>query len=91
MKLDEILSYIIEETDKELPFDKKESMMQMKFCELHNLHFSVGLWIRNHFFLSESLVCEEFQKLGVVCDDDLSTMIVQLYYLHLKSKNTPKS
>ena len=85
MKLRELLTYIIDEIDKELSEDQKEAIAQMDFYEMHSLHFSLGLCIRNRFFLKGSFVHSEFHKIGVVCDDDLSTMIVQLYYLHLKS------
>lgn len=54
-----------------------------------DLHFSIGLWIRNNWIYAkrDTLLVEEFNKLGVFSPDDISSMI--LVSLHRKLNNKP--
>ena len=56
--------------------------------DLYLYHFGLGLWIRNNLlFNSESNLYDLFFESGVRCADDMSDIIIRMFYCHVKNIN----
>jgi len=57
-----------------------------EYSELDQYHFGFGTWIRNHLLVSESELYKVFVQGGVSGKDEMSSLILKLFYLHLNTK-----
>lgn len=51
--------------------------------EMDSFHFSFGLFIRNNLLISGSSLYDAFINAGINHKDDMSLMIIKLFYKHL--------
>ena len=67
--------------DKILDSESIKKITSMKEDEIFNLHFSLGMWIRNNWGLWEgSELSKWFNSLGIYHPDDMSGIILQSYW-----------
>lgn len=60
--------------------------LSMKFEDLCEYHFTLGVWIRNNLVKRGSRLEKMFIKGGVDGADDMSRLIIELFYIYQKSK-----
>ena len=56
------------------------------FSELSKYHFGFCTWIRNQFLLNENTLRQRFLACGVMNEDDMSLLFIQLFYIYLHEK-----
>lgn len=66
-------------------------LAQCDFLNLYKYHFGYGLWIRNNFLYKKTNVLNFFNNIGITDIDDISTLIIQLLYIELRSETKNKS
>lgn len=81
---------IFEETEKSFPGLKEmlgeERLNEFINCEYDQLseyHFGLGTFIRNNLLTEDSSVYKLFLKSGVTSLDDMSDLIIKLFYISL--------
>lgn len=72
-----IESYFNEKTLKEF--------VTCEYYDLYLYHYSLGVWIRNNLLNKGNLLIL-FQSSGIEQKDDMSSIIIKLFYLHIKTK-----
>ena len=74
-------------------FDTKSFIrfIQMDYCKLSQYHFSLGLWIRNHLLQDNSQLYRAFRENGIMDKDDMSMLIIQLFYLYIRAKHKARN
>lgn len=72
----------IEEQFKE---DALEEFIKCNYCDLYNYHFGLGMWIRNNLLTEESRLFNAFEANGIIQLDDISMLLIELFYLHVKN------
>lgn len=65
--------------------DNLAAFIECDYCDLCNYHFSLGLWIRNNLLTENSQLLKAFEENGIIRLDDISTLIIELFYLHMKN------
>lgn len=63
-----------------------EEFCTCPFAELHRYHWSLGLWVRNAFLLPGQPLQQALVTCGIHESDDISALIVRLFYLYEKEK-----
>ena len=58
--------------------------------ELYVYHFGFGTWIRNTI-LKDSSLYHAFRARGISQADDMSTLLIQLFYIYLKENKQKAS
>lgn len=86
MKLFKEIKKCLKNLDKNMGMEAKQSLMEMKFSDLYWCHFGLGLALRNNLLTEDSPLFIQFRKNGVDHPDDMSAVLVELYYLYLKNK-----
>ena len=61
--------------------------MDTDYSNLSGYHFGLGTWIRNHILAENSNLLHLFLCVGINQKDDMSALIIQLFYIDKKSKN----
>ena len=56
------------------------------YSDLDRYHWGPGTWIRENFLGQDTTLYEMFLKQGVFSKDDMSSLILQLFYLYLKGR-----
>lgn len=86
-----------EETDKafiqiENLFTKDElkEFMVCKYCEIGKYHFGLGTWIRNNILNANDCLYEMLLNKGMAEKDDMSALMISLFYIYIHSKYKPK-
>lgn len=51
---------------------------------LADFHFSIGIWIRNNLLIDNEELYNIFVQYGIENMDDMSALIIQLYWKYLK-------
>lgn len=81
--------------DLEESFVELKNMLHPKFVEKYKngeikpgeLHFGLGLWMRNNWGLwAGERLAEYFHTLGIRHPDDMSSIILESFHLHLNEK-----
>lgn len=73
--------YIEESCNKEL----LDRFCACKYSELHNYHWTLGLWLRNTL-LNEPTLIQAFMAHEITEKDDMSALIIRLFYIYEKRK-----
>jgi hypothetical protein len=81
------LAAALVELDHMLPQELRDEMRRDPDPRLIKYHFSLGLWIRNEWGLwSGSHLAAHLQELGLFHPDDMSVLILESYWLHLRGQ-----
>ena len=67
----------------------EETLLNFLSCDyrcLNRYHFGLGLWIRNNLLAGESRLKELFATAGVDTSDDISALVIRLFYIYEKNK-----
>lgn len=60
-------------------------LLNEKYTDLNNFHFSIGSWIRNNILRDDSEILNYFNSAGISDKDDMSALIIRLFYIHEKT------
>ena len=73
-------------------FSAKElkKFLRCNYEELYVYHFGFGTWIRNTI-LKDSSLYHAFLACGISQADDMSALIIQLFYIYLKENKQKAS
>lgn len=80
--------------NKELSNEDKQAVVELD--DLSNLHFNLGVWIRNNYLYQLSFdkrmdLRKEFGVDNIFCHtDSLSSTIIEAYHDYLKNQDTNK-
>ncbi|HAW52255.1 MAG TPA: hypothetical protein DCX54_08010 [Flavobacteriales bacterium] len=75
------------ELRKMLPQDVQTKMKNGTEQEMIEYHFSLGMWMRNHWGLwQKSRLAKYFHGIGVQHPDDMSGIIIKSFWRHLNNK-----
>ncbi len=84
---------LLEEIKKTLPImEQSLSLKEMnqfssgKYEELICYHYGWGMWIRNELLKNSTVLYHEFCRAGILNRDDMSDLLIKLFYLYLKEK-----
>lgn len=84
---------LCDEIEKSFPIIEKhclpEDLYEFEHCNyafLSNYHFGLGLWIRNNLLNENSRLCQLFIKSNIHHKDDMSSLIIRLFYIYLQNK-----
>lgn len=81
---------IIEEVFPEIEkrFDKQAlgKFISCDYKDLTGYHFGLGLWIRNHLLAKNNELKSLFVTGGVTSNDDISALIIRLFYIYERNK-----
>lgn len=69
-------------------FDQKslEEFRNSSYDELCFYHLTLGLWVRNHLLYRESPLYNVFTNAGVHQKDDMSSLMIRLFYIYMNTK-----
>ena len=69
-------------------FDENDSeeLIDCGYSGLAIYHFGLGTWIRNHLLKESDRLYLLFVAGGISHKDDMSTLIVELFYLYMRTK-----
>ncbi len=56
------------------------------YKNLQDYHFSLGVFIRNNILKNDTYLYQLFNKCGIGELDDMSLMIIRMFYIFLNSK-----
>lgn len=81
--------------DEMISEEQKAKIAEMQ--DIHILHFSLGMWIRNHWIYSQSIeafkaLMKQFVngELSFMSPDDASSIILEAYQEHLRKKKSSR-
>ena len=87
------MSLLISEIEKsfsrlEKLFSAEElsEFLRCPYEELALYHFGLGFWVRNNLLLPKSALFSLFQLHNVSSADEMSALIIRLFYLHLQGR-----
>jgi hypothetical protein len=67
-----------------------KSFLNLEYDDLNQCHFSpLGLWVRNHLLKSSGALYQLFHRAGIVQKDDMSDLVIRLFYIRLRLKHKP--
>lgn len=64
--------------------------LECPYNDLSRYHFSLGMWIRNQLLQQGNLLMA-FRNGGIIQKDDMSILILQLFYVYIRTKQIPLS
>lgn len=67
--------------------DALEEFIKCNYCDLYNYHFGLGMWIRNNLLTEDSGLLRAFEANAIIQLDDISMLLIELFYLHISYKN----
>ena len=86
---------LLDDIKKEFPsIEEKlseETIQQLIECDYDNLHlyhFGLGMWIRNNLLTDKSRLFMFFRLNGIDSLDDMSMLMIQLFYFYMRDKYT---
>lgn len=71
----------------------KKSLKEFLECDYENLyfyHFGFGTWIRNELLQENQPLYHAFLSCGISQKDDMSFLMIRLFYVYLKPKYNQK-
>lgn len=72
--------------EKQLTKAEIEEFINCDYNDLILYHISIGRWIRNRILKENSTIYKLFKMNGAANKDDMSQLIIKLFYIHLKNK-----
>ncbi len=86
MKIIKLITDLFPKIEKELSNVFIFELISCDFSFLHRFHFSLGLLIRNKYIGCNIVLFNEFVKIGIIHEDDMSAFIIELFYIYCKEK-----
>lgn len=89
MQLFKIIEDALSQIEKQI--NDKESILLFINCKYNDLnlyHFGLGTWIRNNLLQTNSQLYNLFLKAGINSKDDMSLLIINLFYIYLNLSYT---
>ena len=86
MKICEEIEKVFKEIEKQL---SKNDLQRFVNCDYENIclyHHTLGGWIRKEFLDADSDLNALFMRGGIAQKDDMSMLIIELFYIYIKSK-----
>ncbi len=86
MKICGEIEKVFKEIEKQL---SKKDLQRFINCDYENIclyHHTIGGWIRKEFLGAESRLYGLFVQGGIAEKDDMSMLIIELFYIYIKSK-----
>lgn len=77
------ISGIFPEIEKACPHELLNDFMNTPYHQMDRFHFGLGQWIRQQYLKPCDPLFQQFQCCGVMLEDDMSSLILQLFYIHL--------
>ena len=68
-----------------------KQFINAKYEDLYLYHFGFGTWIRNHLLDDNSSLYQCFLDYGFSQKDAMSSLMIQLFYIHMKSHTKQKN
>ena len=86
MKLYKQIKKSFSEIEKLFDEQTLNNLAACDYSDLWRYHFELGIRIRNHLLQTDSPLFQALSESGIHSKDDMSALIIQLFYLHLKIK-----
>lgn len=67
-----------------------KEFLACSYSELTRWHFGFGSWIRNNILLENSPLYKLFNEVGITQKDDMSSIIIKLFYIYKKYDSIEK-
>ena len=83
MKPFALLKHAFLEIKNYLSAEQVQAFFDCPFSQLHQYHFGLGLWVRNHLLRDRDPLYQWLYRCGVTATDEMSTLLLQWFYLHL--------
>jgi len=87
MKFNELFMSALSDIEDLFDSESLNEFKKHKYNDLSNYHFTLGLHIRNEILTVNSDLYNVFIKSGVVQKDELSSLLIELFYFYIKSKS----
>ena len=84
------LGKAIEQLEEFYTHTDLSEFLNADYYDLYKFHFSIGLTIRNYLLKEDSVLYSLLKSAGIIQRDDMSSLILQLFYISLKSKDKSK-
>lgn len=66
-----------------------EEFLNTSYANLADYHFGLGLWLRNNPLDKGQPLFNHLRRLGIDNKDDMSALIIRLFYLYMHAKQSP--
>ena len=86
MLFTEVLQNSLVELEKIIPIPLQRQFISKSYSLITQYHFSIGMLIRNNFLNDDTPLYSLFKKSGIDNPDDMSDLILHLFYIHLRTK-----
>ncbi|MBP3434707.1 MAG: hypothetical protein J6K62_00025 [Clostridia bacterium] len=90
MNLKEEIVKAVQLLDETLSREQKEAFMNQKYDDIYTNHFGLGMWIRNHMLQPDSSLYKVLNSVGMHQTDDMSDLLLRLFYIHLHTKKATR-
>ena len=81
---------VLPEIDRFLTGPERAELLQCAYAKLFLYHFGLGTRIRAELLKEESSLYRLFSRCGVTQRDDMSALLIRLFYLAAKSGGAPR-
>ncbi len=81
---------IFKELEKQFSKKDLERFLGCNFEDLCLYHHTLGGWIRKEFLGKDSGLRDLFAQGGILQTDDMSMLIIEWFYIYVKTKQTKK-
>ena len=65
-----------------------EKFINCEYKDIYQFDFLFGLWIRNNLLVEGGKLLNIFKLVGITQIEDMSDLIMRLYYIYIKNKNS---
>ena len=86
MDIQEELKKYFPQMEKQLNKEELEDFIHCEYKDLSQFHFGIGRWIRNRLLKENSTLYQLFKINGAANKDDMSQLMIKLFYIYLKNK-----
>lgn len=83
MKPFTLLKHAFLEIKNFLSAEQVQAFFDCPFSQLHQYHFGLGLWVRNHLLRERDPLYQWMYRCGVTETDEMSALLLQWFYLQL--------
>ncbi len=85
MKLYKQIEKSFTRIEKKFEKDDMKNFMRCNYNDIDEYHFGLGTWIRNNLLVKNTKLYRLFIKSGITQKDDMSMLIIQLFYAYIKA------
>lgn len=73
--------------ERGIPQKTKAEFMSSAYSQIEKYHFVLGLWIWNNILCQDESLYKSFATLGITDMDDISDLLLRLFYIYLTQKD----